>query len=295
MKSPSPAALMALKTALTAIYWTQNDFQMFVRAAVPAPEVLNRLNWNQTKKNVATDLINALVSEPDAYAVLLDGLIVEICRLDDFSHLNKHDYTGRMATDAEKAVVALRKWLPQATVGRPQILPEHQYEVILTTLKDAAMVMERTPQSFKGADEETIRDHLLVSLNAVFQGQVTGESFNGAGKTDILLRSEGQNIFIAECKVWTGPSAFDKAVDQLFSYLTWRDCKCAILVFNRNMDSTAVERKMDEVVRKRAEFRKTISFEPGNRGQYLLAKPSDPEKEITLTTLVFDVPTREAA
>ena len=47
-------------------------------------------------------------------------------------------------------------------------------------------VMERSPSAFATADEETLRQHFLVQLNGHFEGQATGETFNAAGKTDIL-------------------------------------------------------------------------------------------------------------
>ncbi len=69
------------------------------------------------------------------------------------------------------------------------------------------MVMERSPQDFKDMKEEDLRQHFLVQLNGQYEGQATGETFNYDGKTDILIRIDGRNIFIAECKYWGGPSA----------------------------------------------------------------------------------------
>lgn len=63
------------------------------------------------------------------------------------------------------------------------------------------------------------------------QGKATGETFNRAGKTDILLREGDRNVFIAECKFWKGPKAFGEAIDQRLGYTMWRDSKTAILVF----------------------------------------------------------------
>jgi hypothetical protein len=291
VKPPPPPALMALQYALATVTWSKRDFETFIRAAVPAPDVLDNLNWHNTKKNTAGELISGLASQQERYGALLHTLMAHVASMEDFSHLDRSDHTGGLARDARKAVEALKKWLPQSDAVRPRLLGDNEYEVVLKTLRDSSMALERNPQSFRDADEETIRDHLIVPLNGLFHGQATAETFNGNGKTDILLRSEGKNVFIAECKFWNGPAAFDEAVDQLFNYLTWRDCKCAILVFNRNRDSTAVERKMHEGVCQRAEYRRTICFESRNRGQYILAKSSDPEQEITLTTLLFDVPT----
>jgi hypothetical protein len=63
--------------------------------------------------------------------------------------------------------------------------------------------------------------------NGVFKGQATGETFNFQGKTDILIRVEGKNVFIAECKFWKGEKALLATLDQLLSYLSWRDTKAA--------------------------------------------------------------------
>ncbi|UBF28144.1 hypothetical protein K9N68_09790 [Kovacikia minuta CCNUW1] len=67
-----------------------------------------------------------------------------------------------------------------------------------------SIVMERDPETFKTIQEESLRTHFLVQLNADYKGQATGETFNSKGKTDILLHVRGENIFIAECKFWKG-------------------------------------------------------------------------------------------
>jgi hypothetical protein len=77
--------------------------------------------------------------------------------------------------------------------------------------------------SFATLDEESIRNHILLQLNGHYDGAATGETFNSNGKTDILIRMEDIHIFIRLCKFWHGPKAFEEAIDQLPSYLTWRD------------------------------------------------------------------------
>lgn len=92
-------------------------------------------------------------------------------------------------------------------------------------------------------DEEERRDLLLVALNSQFEGQAGGEVFNGAGKTDILLRIDNRSVFIAECKTWRGPKAFTEAIDQLLGYLIWRDTKAAIVLFIQMKSPTEVVAK----------------------------------------------------
>ncbi|WP_214324865.1 hypothetical protein [Nonomuraea sediminis] len=97
----------------------------------------------------------------------------------------------------------------------------------------------RNPSGAAAMDEESIRNLLLVSLNAQFKGTAAGELFNGAGKTDILIRERDRNVFIGERKVWDGAQTVTHAIDQLLGYLVWRDTKAALLMFIRTKDVTA--------------------------------------------------------
>jgi hypothetical protein len=65
--------------------------------------------------------------------------------------------------------------------------------------------------------EGDLRQVLLVALKPSYPGQVTAETFNFTGKTDILVRHDDRNIFIAECKIWSGAKGFAEAIDQLFN------------------------------------------------------------------------------
>ena len=78
------------------------------------------------------------------------------------------------------------------------VLPEEDYAHILKIIHDMTLVMERSPAAFSHMGEENIRQHFLVQLNGQYEGKALGETFNGNGKTDILIRHEGKNIFIAE-------------------------------------------------------------------------------------------------
>jgi hypothetical protein len=138
---------------------------------------------------------------------------------------------------------------PAVSTGKYEaepVLDEKEYQYILQILNSMSLVIERSPTSFASLDEEAIRDHFLIQLNGHYEGGATGETFNAAGKTDILIRVENKNVFIAECKFWRGQKAFDEAIDQLLGYLTWRDSKCAILVLTNKV---TVRQKMHEVMK----------------------------------------------
>lgn len=179
--------------------------------------------------------------------------------------------------------------------GRGAFTPEptlamEEYEHILTVLRSMTLVLERSPSAFATMDEEAIRQHFLVQLNGQYEGQATGETFNAEGKTDILIRSGDRNVFIAECKFWKGPEQFAKAIDQLLGYLTWRDTKAAIVLFNTNKNLSAVLSKIPEVVNAHPSYRQQVEHKQEGAFRFILVRPDDPGRELLLTVLVFDVP-----
>jgi len=167
---------------------------------------------------------------------------------------------------------------------------EH-YEHILTVISNMVQVMERSPQAFAKMGEEDLRTHILVQLNGHYEGQATGETFNYEGKTDILIRAEGRNIFIGECKIWKGAEIFKSTIDQLLGYTAWRDTKTAIILFNRNKNTSAVISQIPDLVKQHANFKREVAGYKHESGfRYILHHRDDKNHELTLTVLIFDVP-----
>lgn len=171
-------------------------------------------------------------------------------------------------------------------------LSNEDYEEILRIMQNMVQVMELSPHAFHNMGEEDLRSHFLVQLNGAFQGQATGETFNFQGKTDILMRFQGKNVFIAECKFWKGEKAFLATLDQLLSYLSWRDTKAAVLIFNRNADFSAVLTKIGETAPKHPLFKRDRGKSGESVFRYVFAQPNDSNREIILTVLPFDIPTQ---
>lgn len=183
--------------------------------------------------------------------------------------------------------------LPPATTA--QFKPEpalamELYEQALKIVQDMALVMERSPEAFKTMDEEALRQHFLVQLNAQFEGKATGETFNMGGKTDILLREGERNVFIAECKFWKGPKAFGEAIDQLLGYATWRDSKTAILVFNRGVETSKVLSAIDGIAKGHSNYKRAVNWLHESGFRYAFHSTGDKNRELILTVLVFHVP-----
>lgn len=177
--------------------------------------------------------------------------------------------------------------------GKPEpVLETGEYENILKIITNMVDVMERSPQAFRKMGEEDLRTHFLMQLNGQYEGQATAETFNFEGKTDILIRAEGKNIFVAECTLWYGPENFREKIDQLMGYATWRDSKIALLVFNRTKNFSSVLGKIREVLRAHPKLKRAVPGYNSDRGfRFVLGHRDDPERELTLTVLAFEVPT----
>lgn len=165
-----------------------------------------------------------------------------------------------------------------------------EYEHILSVISNMVRVMERSPNAFRGMEEEDVRQHFLVQLNGQYEGQATGETFNFEGKTDILIRVNGKNIFIAECMFWRGPESLKKKIDQLLGYTSWRDTKVAILIFNREKNFSAVVNKIPQVVESHPNFKRRLPYTSETGFRFVLHHRDDKNRELMLTVLAFEVP-----
>lgn len=170
------------------------------------------------------------------------------------------------------------------------VLEMQEYEKILSVMSNMVDVMERSPSAFRGMKEEDIRQHFLVQLNGQYEGQATGETFNFEGKTDILIRDKGKNIFIAECKFWRGAKSFADTIDQLLGYTCWRDTKTAILVFNREKNFSNVLSQIPDLVKQHSNFKRELSHAPETGFRFVLNHRDDKDRDIILTVLAFEVP-----
>src|SRR3989304_9308879 len=120
-------------------------------------------------------------------------------------------------------------------------------------------------------DEIGYLDIMIAHLNGHYEGGATGETFRRSGKTDMRIEDQERAAFVAECKVWRGHKELLEAVDQLLSYLTWRDCKAAIIVFNKhNAKFTELLTKVSETVRSHLKFKKELGQQKEGEWRFIL-------------------------
>lgn len=164
------------------------------------------------------------------------------------------------------------------------------YEQILKIIHDVGKQFERLPSTYSGKEEEHLRDHMLLILEPNFEGAATGETFNRSGKTDILLRHEGKNVFIAELKYWHGKKGFLETISQLLGYLTWRDSKAAVVMFVRNKDFMAVLETAKDSILEHENYLGFVREQEEGWYSYRFHLNGDKNREVKLAVMLFHIP-----
>lgn len=201
------------------------------------------------------------------------------------------DAPATFSVPVRRRGIKIRKPSNDPTPSEPKpTLELKEYENILNISSSMVSVIERSPNSFKGMEEEDLRNHFLVQLNGQYEGQATGETFNAHGKTDILIRVENKNIFIAECKFWRGSESLNEAITQILNYTSWRDTKTAIFLFNRTKNLTSVLKKIPTIVKANSNFKRELEYKAETAFRYIFNHKNDEDKDLVLTILVFEVP-----
>lgn len=108
-KTISSVAINALSEALTCIYWYKSDLRSFLTHTISDTSILSKLNWEDYKRNIVSTLVNFLASHQDNYKNDLLKLMTEVCKINDFSHLDRLEDGKEKIKSAKLAVEALRK------------------------------------------------------------------------------------------------------------------------------------------------------------------------------------------
>lgn len=190
----------------------------------------------------------------------------------------------RKKIEVKKPVVTEKGFKPDPT------LDQATYNDILKTIYDLGRQMERLPSVYSGKEEEHLRDHFLMFLEPRYEGSATGETFNKKGKTDILLRYENSNVFVAECKYWGGKKKYLETIDQLLGYLTWRDSKAAVIKFVDNKDFTSVLKTVKEVTKDHPNYLGFVDEAGESWFNYRFHINGDRNREVKLAVILFHFP-----
>lgn len=211
-KKIAPAAIQALKEALTHVYWYKSDLRSFLTQSLLEPSLLSRLDWGAYKRTIVGQLVDFLTRNEDVYQRQLLRLMTDVGRISDFSHLKRLDDGEQKAEAASGAVKALQKQI----AGLDQFLKEEQE---IEARRQRAYEVRLAKDAVQEAVEELSRDYLdlltsedpqgrgyrlekiLQSLFDIFDldpkasFKVVGEQIDGAftfDNTDYLLEAKWQ-------------------------------------------------------------------------------------------------------
>lgn len=193
----SPVALNALTEALTHIYWYKPELRNFLTNTISDTTILSKLNWQDYKRNIASALISILSQNQDQYKLDLFNLMTEVCKIDDYSHLEKLEDGQKKAIAAKQSVEALRKQIKghveiaeelkkqelrrntakekiSKTVGVQQKLEEINKDFL-------ALAVSNDPQARGYKLEKIIKElFALFDLDPKASFKITGEQIDGA-------------------------------------------------------------------------------------------------------------------
>ena len=212
-----------------------------------------------------------------------------------FSVANMFEVPVKKSAYAETHVPLQRKIVPIAHEYKKEdiySISDANYADILATIKHMGSTYERTPRSYKDMKEEDLRNTLLAALNGTYLGGAVGEAFRNNGKTDICIEEKNRAAFVAECKMWTGQKAIADALKQLDSYLTWRDCKTALIYFVRKKDFLAILQTAEEALRAIPEMRQVQVLDK-NEFKCCMVSTQNPGQQIQVRVMLFNMYAKE--
>ncbi len=236
--------------------------------------------FNESLKSVAIEAVQQRKSEILRRRHVLESLGVPIKKVNPREAFN---------VPITKKTIVIKPQAPSTAYQPEPALGENVYSQILGVIYDFGREMERHPGMYEGKDEEGLRDLLIALLCPHFQS-VTGESFNKEGRTDILIRHEGANVFIAECKFWTGGKGLLKAINQILGYLTWRDSKAALVLFIKNVNLDPVLKVIPSNVADHSNFIDDRGSAAEGWYRFELHIKDDHTRSVHLTILCFHLP-----
>lgn len=143
-KQLSPAAVVALKEALCSVYWYKSDLRGFLQLCLSHPSFLTKFNWENYKRQIASDVIDHLVENPATHLGDLTKICYELCKIADFSHLKPLDDGPQKVERARNAVNQLKQLVePHQDLKKEQDDIKRRQELAAKKLRENAAVRQK--------------------------------------------------------------------------------------------------------------------------------------------------------
>jgi len=143
-KQLSPAGIMALKEALCSVYWYKSELRGFLQLCLSNPGILSNFNWENYKRQIASDVVDHLVTNSAAHLGDLTKICYELCKITDFSHLRPLDDGPQKVEKARTAINQLKQLVePHQDIKKEQDDIKHRQELAAKKLRDNAAVRQK--------------------------------------------------------------------------------------------------------------------------------------------------------
>lgn len=212
-KKISVQALIALKDALTNIFWAKKDLRQFIELILENPLIVSTIDWSEnTKLESVSQIIDRMAKRQDIYQNDLLKLIQEASNFNDFSHLkiweNAEDKIRKAKASVEKlrnqtkgyfdTIEELKKAEQARVFNQNKIKESISYQQKLDELKSKffEIAINENPQN-RGHQLEKFLNELFTffDLDPKSSFKITGEQIDGAftfDNTDYLLEAKWQ-------------------------------------------------------------------------------------------------------
>lgn len=212
-KKISVQTLLALKDALTNVFWTKKDLRQFIELTLENPLIVSTVDWTEnTKLESVSQIIDRMAKRQDMYQTDILKLIQETGNFNDFSHLKMWDDADTKIKKAKTAVEKLRN----QTKGYFDTIEElkkaeQSRETNQAKIKESITYQQRLDELKANFFEIAINDNhqnrghqLEKFLNELFtffdldpksSFKITGEQIDGSftfDNTDYLLEAKWQ-------------------------------------------------------------------------------------------------------
>jgi hypothetical protein len=216
-KRVSAPAIYALKEALCTIFWYKNDLRGFLRTSISDPAVLNRADWANYKRQIVSDIVDALVANQRKYQKDLEKLFEDVANMKSFRHLEQLEDGTKKVAAAKAAVADVQKvWASHERVEDEERVIEERRQRAAQRLAQSAAVQTKlkglekeylnlvtakiSPQA-RGYELEKLFYEVfsLFDLDPKASFKNTGEQIDGAFNLegDYLFEGKWQNELVA--------------------------------------------------------------------------------------------------
>ncbi len=210
MKQISAQSIIALKEALTNIYWYKSDLRSFITNTITNSSICNHLDWSDYKRNIASRLVDILIKNEKTTQKDLLKLIYEISNINNFTHLAQLEDGTAKVEKAKNSIHSLREMskgyfdkIKEEEQAEKQRKKANDSQLKITAVKDKLneikkiffdLVGSSNPQNRGYKLEIVIKDLFeLFDLDPKASLKIVGEQIDGAftfDNTDYILEAK---------------------------------------------------------------------------------------------------------